>query len=262
MSLRCIVNCCGRPARFDFIDRFENATYPSLTAHQKQHFAENFCSEVENVGKWFKDNGWCEDVIATFPNLQISVSRDFAISRSLVHGFLGCRGRMEFPAREAAVNENAIAHELTHVIFPSGNRMLAEGLATYIQCRIGRNRAFPNYGSDLDELVRAFTKDLGPHGLDLIDLKALDVVSTPAPLELRIGQKTYGNEASTVLYSIAGSFVTFLVDIYGVDRFHDLYLRTPLVPFERHAGAPERWREIYQVSLDDLQAEWKSRITA
>jgi hypothetical protein len=37
---------------------------------------------------------------------------------------------------------------------------------------------------------------------------------------------------------------------------------TPLVPFERDAGSPDRWIEIYGLSLADLEAQWKSSIVS
>jgi hypothetical protein len=37
---------------------------------------------------------------------------------------------------------------------------------------------------------------------------------------------------------------------------------TPLVPFERDAGSPDRWIEVYGLSLADLEAQWKSLIVS
>ena len=44
-----------------------------------------------------------------------------------------------------------IAHELAHVLFPNGNRFLAEGLAVYLQAAIGGKPEFPNFGRSLHQ---------------------------------------------------------------------------------------------------------------
>jgi hypothetical protein len=157
---------------------------------------------------------------------------------------------MQFPARRAAVNEGAIAHELTHVFFPNSNRMLAEGFGVHVQSKIGSNPAYPTFEETPDQMVLALTCGSKKTPLSEINLTALDKVTTPSVLGLRIGPLVYENDAP---YGIAGSFVGYLIDTFGMDLFHRLYVRTPLVPFERDAGEPERWQEIYRVSLADLE---------
>jgi hypothetical protein len=232
---------------------------------------------------------------------------------------------MEFPAWKIVAGEAALMHELVHVFFPNGNRMLAEGLATHLQASIGGNPAFPNFGRPLHQVAaqvldrmtaeaaddasadrsenqsprrppvtaplipaKAGNQDRqantsGPPlargraefgtdpsnleacisgqetfaALDAVRLDQLDRIATPSGLRLLVGMRVYGIESSAHTYPLAGSFVAFLIETRGLERFRALYERTPLVPFARDAGAPERWREVYGVPVADLEREWK-----
>jgi hypothetical protein len=182
---------------------------------------------------------------------------------------------MEFPAWRVIAGEAAIMHELVHVYFPNGNRLLAEGLAVYLQARIGGNSAFPNFDTPLHEAVREclpammpeFSRD-DPRGVEAIHLAELDAVATPDALSLNVGQEPYGAwygknpHEQARIYSLAGSFVQFLIEAYGMDKLRALFVRTPLVPLERAAGSPDRWIEVYGLSLTALEQHWKSLILA
>jgi hypothetical protein len=174
---------------------------------------------------------------------------------------------MEFPARRVVTRKAAIAHELVHVFFPNGNRLLAEGLALYLQAKIGGNPAFPNFGRPLHELARHRLREAVPeftHGdpksLDKIQLAELDKIATPGPLALKVGQDLYGEEprGQGRIYPMVGSFVEFLVETRGMERFRALFMQTPLVPLERNGGSPGRWNDVYGHSLADLELEWKA----
>jgi hypothetical protein len=177
---------------------------------------------------------------------------------------------MLFPAAEVIAGEAAIAHELTHVYFPNGNRMLAEGLAVYLQHKIGKNPAFPNFGLDLHQMVRDFTCPRGPapNGLDRVSLVAIDRIATPDVVSFRVGRRLFdlGGDA----YPVAGSFVQFLIENLEareppenrMENFRKIYMQTPLVPLEREPGQPDRWENVYGQSLSDLASQWKPFIEA
>lgn len=225
-------------------------------------------------------------------DMRISVALEYAISRSLIPASLGRRGAMEFPAREAGPSITAgIMHELAHTYFPNGNRFVDEGFAVYLQNKIGSNPAFPDQSKDLYELmlqlacaidlkINSNPNPTAKGGLDEISLTALDRVATPVPLQL---QRTANVSAADleklalpsstavpldkpayVAFIVAGSFVRFLVDKYGLDAFRELYLLTPLKPLNRDAGAPDRWKSVpgYNKPLGDLEKEWKGQIAA
>lgn len=74
-------------------------------------------------------------------------------------------------------------------------------------------------------------------------------MAKPQPLE-RGGDETKA-------YVAAGSFVRFLIERDGIERFRVLYELTPLVPGKREAGSPDRWQTIYGQSLGDLERDWR-----
>lgn len=67
-----------------------------------------------------------------------------------------------------------------------------------------------------------------------------------------------GRQAEPVeAYLAAGSFVRFLIERHGMERFGALYELTPLIPNKRAAESPERWRAVYDKSLDELEMSWR-----
>jgi hypothetical protein len=239
---------------------------PELTTAKRNEFETDFCRQLARLESWAAEQQWAP---WTPPELRVVVSDVFEISKSLVPAWNGDRGRMEFPAWRVIGRTAAIAHELTHVFFPNGNRFLAEGLAVHVQDRIGENPAFPNFGRPLHELVRERLHEMVPElvpgdlqSLRQIRLAELDAIATPSPLTLKVGQDFYGEEprGQARIYPIAGSFVRFLVETRGMEKFRRLYERTPLAPLAQDAGSPERWRDVYGASLAALELEWESLI--
>jgi hypothetical protein len=156
---------------------------------------------------------------------------------------------------------------LAHVFFPNGNRLLAEGLAIYLQALLGRNPAFPNFSRPLHAAARDHVCDVLPAfatgdtaALDAFSFASLDAIPTPNPLTLEIEGRFCGEDkdGQTTLYCLAGSFVQFLIDVYGLALLRHLYIRTPLRVGELDAGPVNRWHEVYGRSLADLEDEWKS----
>jgi hypothetical protein len=276
-------DCGSRRATFDYGGPVDGTSYPSLSSHQQASFEKTFCDQVTVLEQFFgpapQGKDWWQPAAdqpmrflgrpdtylalrgtfdGPFPDLRVLVSDEYTISEALVPASLGHRGLMQFPAYEAALNEAAITHELVHVFFPNGNRLLAEGLAVYIQSLINPNPAFPNFGKPLEQMVNATACRLGLGDLSGIDLVAqLDRVSTPRALLFRVGQQFHNGALDT--YPVAGSFVKFLIEKRGWDLFHTLYLQTPLVPFERDEGTGGRWELVYNVDLRELERAWKSQ---
>jgi hypothetical protein len=254
----------GEIATFHFDGSVECSFSRGLPFAERDIFKADFRREFASVRKWLAKDHWSATAVS---NLQVFVSDEYRISKSLVPAWYGHSGHMEFPARRVIARKAAIAHELIHVFLPNGNRLLAEGLAVELQARIGGNPAFPNFGRSLHEMARdrlckmvpEFTPG-DPKNLDNIHLADLDEIATPSPLTLRVGQDFLGEEprGQAVLYSIAGSFVRFLIETHGLEKFRALYLRTPLVALERNPGSPNRWIDVYALSLADLEFEWKS----
>jgi hypothetical protein len=257
----------GDPAELTFqssIERPEQDLFESMLAR-----------ELARLQSWATEHGW--PILKDSPaKLEIVVSEHFAISKSLVPAWHGQAGRMEFPVWRVKAGKAAIMHELTHVFFPNGNRLLAEGLAVYLQALIGSNPAFPNFGAPLHPLAReSMCEMVGTHaGARLksatpgifvgVELTELERIATPSPLTLRVGVKLYGEEphGQRCIYPLAGSFVQFLIETKGMDAFRALYLQTPLIPLQQEAGLPKRWLDIYGASLTDLERDWKALIAS
>jgi hypothetical protein len=178
--------------------------------------------------------------------LTVRVTSERRIAMSLVPAWRGERGSMIFPSRGVARARTATLHEVVHVYAPNQNRFLAEGLAVYLHQRLGGPVAYPNFGRALDRIARRHRN---------APLHRLDAIATPTRLELP--GELDGREA----YIVAGAFVGFLIERYGLTRFRRLYAMTPLVPRQRGgSGALERYHAVYGKAFDQLVAEWRAEL--
>ena len=239
-----------------------------LSPGKQREFKGDFQREAARLKDWADNQNWPGCPVN---ELRVVVSDQYRISKSLVPAWSGRVGHMEFPAWRVLSRKAAIMHELVHVFFPNGNQFLAEGLAVYLQAAIGENPAFPNFGTPLHENAREHFVEMALSNsradrLDLtqIHLGELDAIATPSPLTMRVGRDLYGEDrrGQAFVYPIAGSFVQFLVETRGMERFRAIYAHTPLVSLAHRAGSPDRWRDVYGATLADLEGEWKFMIVA
>lgn len=246
---------------------FVDGSAQSIAGLEQSRFIADFENALKSLRAWSLEQAWVQ---ALLPNLQVVVSPEFRISRALVPAWNGRSGTIEFPARRVIAGQAAIVHELTHVFFPSGNRLLAEGLAIYLQALLGPNPTFPNFFQPLHQAALDRLYDTMPAArssassvLDEFQLASLDAIPTPNPLTLEIGGRFCGEDkdGQATLYCLAGSFVEFLINGYGLERFHRLYNLTPLRIGELDAGSTRRWLEAYDLSLSDLETRWKAFLT-
>jgi hypothetical protein len=285
-------------ARFEFGGRFGQDTFRCVSQDQQEQFQNDFRNQFETVRKKLAAYGWTSPPDALLPprvsagpyqpgaDFNVFVSEAYDRSIALVPAWLGKRGWMEFPAHRVVAGEASIAHEIVHVLFPNGNRMLAEGLAVYLQHKLFPEiPVYPNFGDELEALVAEFIftnyPKRTPYALWNMDLGVLERSSTPDGLSMRIGRDilvaaTSGDpnpaiDAEKFLYAVAGSFVKFLLENpYGIggaalteSNFGKLYLKTPLQPLDRNAGDPKRWEDCYQdgakaYSFMELTLLWKT----
>jgi hypothetical protein len=165
-------------------------------------------------------------------SIRIHVSSTYRISRALVPGYFGNRGFLEMPLHRARENTGALLHEIVHIYAPNTNRFLAEGLAVYLHAKLAGNSAFPNFGGDL--------RRLAVRGLAGVEsLGALNGVRTPQRLGTVVEEKT--------AYILAGSFVGFVIERYGLALFRSVY----------ETG---NYEEVYGKSLGILEQEWRVRL--
>ena len=164
--------------------------------------------------------------------IRIHVDRSFQISKALVPAYRGNRGLMEMPARHVPRKSGAVLHEIVHIYAPHANRFLAEGLAVYLQTKLGGNASLPNHGEALAPLAR--------RNLPAPEVMAqLNAVPTPVPLGRVMDDMT--------AYILAGSFVEFLIERHGLPRFRALY----------DSGSYEA---AYGVGFDVLEREWRASL--
>lgn len=162
-------------------------------------------------------------------SVRIHVDGSYRISKALIPGYRGNRGFMEMPLRGVRNNDGALLHEIVHIYAPNDNRFLAEGLAVYLHQKLAGNRAFPNFGRTLDAEARERLPELE-------SLDRLNGVRTPTPLGTVLREQS--------AYILAGSFVGFLIETYGLPEFRKLY----------ETGAYE---VVYGKSLEALEKEWR-----
>jgi hypothetical protein len=176
---------------------------------------------------------------ATFEgSISIQTNTERVLSMALIPAWRGERGRMIFGAKRVNAGEAATVHEMIHVYAPNANRFLAEGLAVYGHDLLGGSPAYPNFGKSLDDIAARSAN----HELAI----ALERISTPNALE------TVSKEAE----AIAGSFVKFLIERHGMDKFRALYALTPLTPMRRDPGELARWQEVYGQSFEAIVDAW------
>src|SRR5262249_24494634 len=126
-------------------------------------------------------------------------------------------------------NTGALLHEIAHIYAPHSNRFLAEGLAVYLHATLAGNRAFPNFGESLRHLAVS-----GLSGGK--SFEAMHSMRTPRPLSTVMDEKT--------AYILAGSFVGFVIERYGLASFRCLY-------------ETENYAQVYGKSLGMLEQEWR-----
>lgn len=185
--------------------------------------------------------------------IRVAVSRMYSMGRSINLVWSGERDRTEFRARPVSVRQAPVVMQLMGLYAPNHNRFLAKGLAIYAQEVLGDHPAPPSYGRDLHETSRLILKtaDGAP------PLEQLDAIALPDRLKLP------GSASSLSLDAAAGSFIRFLIEIYGMDKFRALYALTPLRPGEHGgSGSLARWQRIYGKPLAALEADWRAFLRA
>ena len=191
-----------------------------LTVTEAEEYCRYAVRERKKVDRFWGDT-WNEPI-------RINVSSSYRISRALVPGHFGNRGFMEMPLRRVRDNTGALLHEIVHIYAPNNNRFLAEGLAVYLHTKLGGNPAFPNFGEDLR---RSAARSLS----GVKSLESLNSVRTPRPLSGVMDEET--------AYVLAGSFVGFLIERYGLTLFRSLY-------------EMEDYEKVYGKALKTLENEW------
>ncbi|MCV2884793.1 hypothetical protein OE749_08795 [Aestuariibacter sp. AA17] len=134
----------------------------------------------------------------------------------------------------------ALVHELTHVYAVSGfryqrDRFYDDGLAVFLQHRLGTGPEYPDFGEDL---IVAAAKLSEKHG-ELIPLKQAENVRGAAK----------SGVARRLAYLQEGAFSQFLIERLGLEAYWQIYTGTP---FETVAGR----------SFESFETEWAELVNA
>jgi hypothetical protein len=232
--------CCAAFPSFSYAACEVTIAFDDITVSQEaRHWLEQELKKAaEKVCAW-----WGPTFSGT---LTIDVNNSTEMAMSMVPAWRGKSNYIVFPAGKTLQSNAPTIHEMVHIFAPNANRFLAEGLAVHAHDALGGPAAFPNFGKPLDTVVRRYAEKA--------DVAALERLATPNMLQ--IGGLIPRQEA----YLIGGSFVRFLIEQHGMEKFRQLYAMTPLVPGKRNAGEPARWRTVYGVSLEELAGEWRKRL--
>jgi hypothetical protein len=212
---------------------------PPLSGSDQRAFVDKFRTGLTKVCTW-----WEGDFAGPY---RIEIEDNRGTSMALIPAWRGNRGQVIFRMRTIRQGNSPVTHEIVHAVAPNGNRFLAEGLATHAHDALGGQAAFPNFGNDLHTRARQFAADA--------DMTALERLATPSRMQLPDLQPQGA-------YLVAGSFVRFLIETHGMDKFHALYAITPLVERGRFAGLAKRWNDIYGVTFEELVNAWRTEITS
>jgi len=178
-------------------------------------------------------------------------------SEALLPAWRGRRGWMKFAALRARQGRAAILHELTHVYAPNQVRFLAEGYAVYLEEKLGNIHAYPTLGTPIEERLGCANRSAS----QLVKLDVFDRVSIGMGLSLGDSVELkpaipIPAERGAFSYLVSGSFVKFLIDIYGLKKFKDLFELTPLTPGASPQADPDRYERVFGKPLTGLQTEW------
>jgi hypothetical protein len=122
----------------------------------------------------------------------------------------GKPGNIQMPLDRVRDRTGALLHVITHNYAPNTNLFLYEGLAVYLQDKLGEARSFPNFGRPLDAAAAEVARNVG-------SLNELNTVRFPRPLASVMPDRA--------AYLLAGSFVKYLRGRKGgLDKFRALYV--------------------------------------
>lgn len=136
-----------------------------------------------------------------------------------------------------------LVHEMTHTLLGYGNNfddsrgyLTQEGLAVYMENKYGK-QSYPvhkvmNYFKDKGKII-PINK--------LIDLSIDDFFFRPPLVEYE------DYVVQWISYTHAGSFITFLIDSYGLEKFEQVY---------NQEQVEKKIQDVYGKTMEELEKEW------
>jgi len=125
-------------------------------------------------------------------------------------------------------------HETVHILSPGFSSLwVREGLAVYLNDKLGGYSSFPNYGKD-------------------IDLSAIEYLTIPKNQLLHVGENGIpkifqNNEERKEFYILSGSFVKYIENKIGIQKLMIIYKAT---------DTQKAFQEVTQKSIEDWKKDW------
>ncbi|MFC0416989.1 hypothetical protein ACFFHH_16325 [Cytobacillus solani] len=149
-----------------------------------------------------------------------------------------------------SVNEEKypLVHELTHTLLGYGENfnsvagyITQEGLGVYMQTEYGKP-SFPNYGLSEHKLMKyLINSDRDIPLFKLIEDEYYSEIFRPS------GGSPQDNALKWLSYIHAGSFVKYVIDEYGNEKFEKVYNKPNLT---------KKIKDTYGISIERLEKEW------
>lgn len=137
-----------------------------------------------------------------------------------------------------AASDLGIVHEITHVLAASAyrnerNRFYDDGLAVYLQHRLGPKSNYPTFGIDIHVALAAAVATGG----DFVALADADQV-----------RRSNESEPRRLGYLTVGSFTQYLIENYGIDAYFRIYNGASIdeVTGKTLLQLEQRWRTLIQ----------------
>ena len=126
-ALVVVVAGCAPQSPIESGDKSIMVTHHEIGAAAR--IAERMAAERRRVRAWWG--------VGFDGPIRVEISDRQRVAMALVPAWRGDRGKMLLPIRTIVSGTTPTLHELVHIEAPNGNRFLAEGLAVYLQTRLG-----------------------------------------------------------------------------------------------------------------------------
>ena len=179
----------------------------------------------------------------------VSTAKDVLANMAQKYVAVGQFGRLHFDSDLVNGRSESVISQIVSVYAPNENRFLEKGLTVYAQERFGVNKPI-NLGLDLHVAAKRM---ISLYSISLGQLEALNF-----RIRKLVKGKRWGSSNAMI---VVGSFVRYLIERFGMEKFRALYALTPMRPGENSGGGtPERWKQVYGLTLDELEDEWQRHI--
>jgi hypothetical protein len=134
---------------------------------------------------------------------------------------------------------HAYMHELTHVLTLRSQDAYyygwaVEGLAVYLNDKLGGGASYPNFGEDIDQMASKY-------------------LNNTDTLEKIGDEKYYQYTIDDGFYSLSGSFIKYMVEKIGIEPFMKIY---------HDADMQKAMKEVTKKNIQEWKSEWISYLSS